>query len=82
MLKSYIEYITLILFIHLEYIQIDLFIFVGGLVGKSCCCFFKCINCLSFFIFVYLKHFSLMELINDMYGEGRDKLESFVFDTL
>lgn len=37
--KSNIEYIMEILFTHLEYIQIDLFIFVGELGGKTCCCF-------------------------------------------
>lgn len=32
--------------------------------------FFKCINCLSFFIFVIKLNLSPMELINDMYGGG------------
>lgn len=54
-----------------------------GWLGNHVAVFFKCINCLSFFSFLFLlKHFSLIELINDMYGEGRDKLASFVLGML
>lgn len=47
-----------ILFIHLEYIQIDLFIFMGRVDWEILLLYFLCINCLSFlFILVEFEAF-------------------------
>lgn len=67
-----------ILFIHLEYIQIDLFIFAGRLVGEIMLLFFQIYKLSVFFSFLFsLKRFSLTQLNNDMCGVGSHTFVSF-----